>query len=54
MSVSSLARAMIMLLVLSAVAPLLSACNTAAGLGQDTSAAGNAVTKSAKDVKQGL
>jgi entericidin B len=32
----------------------LSACNTTAGVGQDVSAAGHAVTNSAEKVKQGL
>jgi predicted small secreted protein len=36
------------LLVLVGAAPLLSACHTAAGVGQDVSAAGNAVTNSAE------
>jgi predicted small secreted protein len=33
---------------------MLSACNTTAGIGQDVSATGNAVTNSAEKVKQGL
>jgi predicted small secreted protein len=33
---------------------MLSACNTTAGLGQDVSATGRAVTNSADKVKQGL
>jgi len=33
---------------------MLSACNTTAGLGQDVSATGKAVTNSAEKVKQGL
>jgi predicted small secreted protein len=33
---------------------LLGACNTTAGVGQDVSAAGRAVTNSADKVKQGL
>jgi entericidin B len=36
------------LLVLVAAAPLLSACHTAAGIGQDLSAGGSAVTNSAE------
>ena len=47
-------RALLVALVVSAVAPMLSACNTTAGAGQDLSAAGRAVTRSATDVKQGL
>ena len=54
MSVSSTARALIVLLALSAVAPLLSACNTTEGLGKDTSAAGKAISNTAKDAKEGL
>jgi predicted small secreted protein len=33
---------------------LLGACNTTAGVGQDVSAAGRAVSNSAEKVKQGL
>ena len=33
---------------------LLAACNTTAGVGQDVSAAGRAVSNSAEKVKQGL
>ena len=33
---------------------ILSACNTTAGLGQDVSNAGHAVTNSAEKVKQGM
>jgi entericidin B len=47
-------RALLVALVVSAVAPLLAACNTTAGAGQDVSAAGRAVTRTANDVKQGL
>jgi entericidin B len=36
------------LLVLIGIAPLLSACNTAAGLGEDLSSAGHAITKTAE------
>jgi entericidin B len=36
------------LLVLSGAAPLLSACNTTAGAGEDMSAAGHAITGSAE------
>ena len=47
-------RTVLVVLLLAAAAPLLSACNTTAGAGQDVSAAGRAVTKSADQVKQGL
>ena len=33
---------------------LLNGCNTAAGVGQDVSATGHAVTRGAQDVKSGL
>lgn len=39
------------LLVLIAAVPLLAACNTTAGAGQDVSAAGHAVTNTAEKVK---
>lgn len=42
------------LALLSAVAFPLSACNTAAGAGQDVSAVGHAVTNSAEKIKSGL
>ena len=41
----------IVLLALAASALTLSACNTIAGVGQDVSAAGRAVTNTAKDAK---
>lgn len=47
------ARALLAAVALAAL-PLLAACNTTAGAGQDVSAAGRAVTKTANDVKQGL
>jgi len=50
----SLIRALVVTLILAAVAPLLSACNTTAGVGQDVSATGRAVTRSANEVRQGL
>ena len=40
--------------VLLALAPMLSACNTTAGAGEDVSAAGRAVTRGANTVRQGL
>ena len=42
-----------MLALALAMAPL-AACNTAAGVGQDVSAAGHAVTNTADKVKSGL
>ena len=47
-------RAIVFTLVLSALAPMLAACNTTAGAGQDVSAAGRAVTRTADEVKKGL
>ncbi len=41
-------------LLLSIAAPLLAACNTTAGAGQDVSATGRAITRGANDVKSGL
>jgi predicted small secreted protein len=38
----------LLLLVLSGAAALLSACNTTAGVGQDISATGNALTRGAE------
>ena len=46
-------RALFAILALAAL-PLLSACNTAAGAGQDVNATGRAITRGANDVKQGL
>jgi predicted small secreted protein len=40
--------------ILSGAATLLSACNTTAGVGQDVSAAGHAVTNTADKVKSGM
>ncbi len=48
------ARALLLALALASLAPMLSACNTTAGAGQDVSAAGRAVSRGANDVKQGL
>ncbi len=50
----SLVRALVIALVMGAAAPLLSACNTMAGAGQDVSAGGNAVSRSATDVKHSM
>ncbi len=49
-----LSRTLLVALALAAMAPMLSACNTTAGAGQDLGAAGRAVTNSADKVKQGL
>ena len=49
----STARAVLFALLLATLAPVLSACNTTAGAGQDVSAAGRAVPRSANEVKQG-
>jgi predicted small secreted protein len=42
------------LAVVMAAGLMLSACNTTAGVGKDVSATGQAVTRSANDVKSGL
>ncbi|MGI4810993.1 MAG: entericidin A/B family lipoprotein [Janthinobacterium lividum] len=49
-----LSRTLLAALILAAALPLLSACNTVAGAGQDVSAGGAAVSRSATDVKRGL
>lgn len=54
MRLTSTARALIVTLALATLAPLLAACNTTAGAGQDVSATGRAITRGANDVKQGL
>ena len=54
MRLTSTVRALALALALAALAPLLSACNTTAGAGQDVSAAGRAVTRGANDVRSGL
>ncbi len=41
-------------LLLVLAAPLLAACNTTAGAGEDVSATGRALTRGANDVKSGL
>ena len=50
----SFAIVLLNLVVLSGAATLLSACNTTAGVGQDVSAAGHAVTNSAEKAKSGM
>ena len=41
-------------LMLALAVPLLAACNTTAGAGEDLSAGGRAITRGANDVKSGL
>ena len=50
----SLLGALLSMSVLAGTATMLGGCNTTAGLGQDVSATGRAVTNSADKVKQGL
>ena len=47
-------RILLLALALAALSPMLSACNTTAGAGQDLSSAGRAVTNGAEKVKTGL
>ena len=47
-------RTLLALLLLAAAAPVLSACNTVAGAGQDVSAGGAAINRSATDVKKSM
>jgi entericidin B len=47
-------RILLSMTVLAGAGLQLSGCNTTAGLGQDVSATGRAVTNSAEKVKQGL
>ena len=49
-----LASALLAILVLAGAATTLSACNTAAGFGQDMSAAGSALSNSAVKTKNSL
>jgi predicted small secreted protein len=49
----TISATLLAVLVLGA-ATLVSACNTTAGLGQDVSATGHAVTNGAEKVKQGM
>lgn len=51
---TAIARALLLILALAATAPLLAACSTTAGAGQDVSATGRAVTRTANDVKSAL
>jgi predicted small secreted protein len=46
------ARLAIALLALAMTMPLLSACNTTAGIGQDVSAGGHALTNAAEKAKK--
>jgi predicted small secreted protein len=48
------ARSILALSLLVGASALLSACNTTAGVGQDVSATGHAVTDTAEKVKSGL
>jgi predicted small secreted protein len=48
------AKFLIAALLLSAVAATLSACNTTAGVGQDISSTGHALSNTADSAKQGL
>ncbi len=48
------ARLLVAALLLSGAAVALSACNTTAGVGQDVSATGRALTNTADSAKQGL
>ncbi len=48
------ARALLLILALAVLAPMLSACNTTAGVGEDVSATGRAVSRGANSVRQGL
>ena len=50
----NLASAVLLAFVLAGAMTMLGACNTTAGLGQDVSATGKAVTTGAEKVKQGL
>ena len=50
----SLLSALLSMFVLAGTLTILGGCNTTAGLGQDVSATGKAVTNSAEKVKQGL
>lgn len=47
----SLAMILLNLVLLSGAATLLSACNTTAGVGEDVSATGNAITRGAEQSK---
>jgi predicted small secreted protein len=50
----NLVSAVLSVFVLAGAMTIVSGCNTTAGLGQDVSATGKAVTNSAEKVKQGL
>ena len=50
----SLFSALLSVFVVAGAMTVLGGCNTTAGLGQDVSATGKAVTNSAEKVKQGL
>ena len=50
----NIAIVLLNLVLLSGAVALLSACNTTAGVGQDVSATGHAVTNAAEKAKSGL
>ena len=50
----STARSLLVLALLLGTSVLLSACNTTAGVGEDVSGAGHAVTNTAEKTKQAL
>jgi entericidin B len=50
----SLVSALLSVILLAGASTVLGGCNTTAGLGEDVSATGHAVTNSAEKVKQGL
>ena len=54
MRIPTIAPALAAVIAVSALAPLLVACNTTAGAGQDLSATGRAVTRGANNVKSAL
>jgi len=51
---AGVAKVVLAIFLLAGAMTMLTACNTTAGVGQDVSAAGRAVTNSADKVKQGL
>jgi entericidin B len=51
---TGVARSIVSVLLLAGTLAMLSACNTTAGVGQDVSATGHAVTNTAEKVKNGM
>lgn len=51
---TGIATSILSILLLAGTLTMLSACNTTAGVGEDVSATGHAVTNSAEKVKQGM